>query len=298
MEEKAIEQEGPFLTVKQVTERQMADLDDLIARCRAEDDNIVNYYPHILEQHRPFASSLLYYEGQQLQGFATLFFFYETACEISLMVAPACRRQGLAKLMLKALLPLLQFHHMESVIVTSPAKQFTSIFEKHGFYYMHSEFQMERHIHHPVLLPHTRTTFRLARVADAKEILNINKLCFPEQEDQLEYRLTGLLNDRHYDIMLLERDGQVLGKAHMRYHDKTVTFSDIGVIPEFQGQGLGTELLAHCVNYSLQEGCTLMNLDVETQNTNALKLYTRLGFEVTNAADYWQIDLERARFMR
>lgn len=291
MEEKIIEKGVPFLSVKQVSGQQLADLNALAARCRKADKNIINYYPHILEQHRPFASSLLYYQGQQLEGFASMFFFYESACELSLMVGPEFRRQGLARQMIRALMPLLQSQHIQSIIVTSPAKQFSSLFEAYGFQYNHSEFQMERHGSHPVLLPQSKNLFRFAKMADEEDILHINALCFPEQDDQLQHRLTGLLNDRHYDIMLLQRGENILGKAHIRYHDNTAIFSDIGILPNFQGHGLGTELLAHCINHCLQEGYSLLCLDVETENTSALKLYTRLGFEVINACDYWQVDI-------
>ncbi len=295
MEEKIIEQGMPFQFVKQLGAAQMRDLEALVERCRKADENVINYYPHILEQHRPFASSLLYYQGQQLEGFASLFFFYDAACELSVLVGPEFRRRGLAKQMVEALLPLMHNQHLGSVIVTSPAKTFSPLLKQKHFRYLHSEFLMERHAGHPVLLSQTQSRFRMAHMADAEAILEINRRCFPGQEDHLQFRLDSLLSDHNYDIMLLLREGRVLGKAHMRYHEQTATFSDIGILPEFQGKGLGTELLAHGINHCLKQGVKRMNLDVETENTNALNIYTRLGFEVVNACDYWQRDLPQIR---
>ena len=100
------------------------------------------------------------------------------------------------------------------------------------------------------------------------------------------------MHSREYKIILAFKNNQLIGKAHLRWEKKSTTLSDIAIIPAHQGNGYGTALIAHCINHSLSEGTTLINLDVETHNLKALNLYTRLGFMIQNACDYWSIDAD------
>lgn len=61
-----------------------------------------------------------------------------------------------------------------------------------------------------------------------------------------------------------------------------------GVVPEMQGQGLGTVLIDHLIAQAKARGFGVAALDVSSGNPRAQKLYEQLGFAVkkTNKADY------------
>ncbi len=69
---------------------------------------------------------------------------------------------------------------------------------------------------------------------------------------------------------------QPVGFVLMRVIEGEAEIITIGVLPEVQGQGIGTFLL----RIMLQEAVTTVFLDVAADNENALKLYTGLEFEV------------------
>jgi ribosomal protein S18 acetylase RimI-like enzyme len=86
-----------------------------------------------------------------------------------------------------------------------------------------------------------------------------------------------------------------VGKAHTRWQENEAIFSDIAIMPKFQSQGLGSELLATCINDALMQGKTKLALDVETSNHSALNLYTRHDFKTVNAIDFWAISPSQLR---
>ena len=66
--------------------------------------------------------------------------------------------------------------------------------------------------------------------------------------------------------------------------------TQVCVSPEFQGQGVGYELLRSALTVLHGAGCAKTSLTVTTSNTNAIQLYQRLGFRSMRrfAAYVWE----------
>ncbi len=54
---------------------------------------------------------------------------------------------------------------------------------------------------------------------------------------------------------------------------------NLGIAPAHRGRGLGSLLLAHAADGFLRAGLSRMHLEVTTDNTAAVRLYQRLGFQ-------------------
>ncbi len=277
----------------QLNAEQLEQLERLHALCKKTDGSTPNLYTHILNQPRAFPASLLHYEQQQLIGFLGAYFFYDDAVEISILVAPLYRRRGIAKQLIHAILPLIQSLNYNKLIFSSPAQLNNVWLFAKGFSYMHSEYYMERDDLNPLLDYKPSLTFRTATIDDLSLLCSLDEECFPDkQSDSLE-RFEHLIDGREYQIILAFQNNKPIGKAHLRWLPNGATLSDIAILPARQGQGLGTSLITHCINFALSEGKPHLNLDVETHNERALKLYTRLGFLTKNACDYWAIDVNQ-----
>jgi ribosomal protein S18 acetylase RimI-like enzyme len=61
------------------------------------------------------------------------------------------------------------------------------------------------------------------------------------------------------------------------------------VDPPLQGRGIGRDVLRRVCRQLREQGATLVGLEVEAQNDNAIRLYTSLGFEPVTTEDYWAI---------
>lgn len=276
----------------QINDQQLHELNQLAAFCKQHDGSIPNLYTHILIKHRNFPATLLYYHKGKLVGFLSCYFFYDDAVEISLLIHPSHRRKGLAKALLEAIVPLLCFQNYFTLIFSSPTEVNTSWFLTKNYTYMHSEYHMEREGLHPILDFKHPLIIEQATINDIPKLCELDSVCFPQKQGDLIGRFHHLLNTREYEILLAYYHKKPIGKAHLRWQTHGVTLSDIAILPPFQGKGMGTTLIAHCINLALSEGLSTVNLDVETHNQRALALYTRLGFSIQNACDYWSIDID------
>lgn len=279
-------------TTDKLDEKQLKDLEDLQLRCKKKDISTPNLYTHILSQPRIFPAAVLYYKNMKLLGFLSAFFFYDKAVEVSLLVDPKARRQKIASKLIETILPLLQSQQLPTLIFSCPQKLNDNWLEKLGFSFMHSEYFMQRKILNPLLVSNHSLVFRPAENTDMPLLYSLDEACFGVKENADAHRFHNLIDNREYYVAIALVNNKPIGKAHMRWEAKGATLSDIAIEPSLQGKGLGSALIAHCVNYALSEGKSTISLDVETHNQKALNLYIRLGFSIQNACDYWKIGID------
>jgi ribosomal protein S18 acetylase RimI-like enzyme len=277
-------------TTNQLNNQQIKELEQLKAISKKTDGSVPNLYTHLLLQARTLPTIVFYHEQEQLVGFLSIYFFYEDAVEVAVLVHPEARRKGIAKKLLRKILPLILEHNYFKLIFSSPAHLNDRWLPHFEFTYKHSEYYMERHDLNPLLDLRKHLSFRPATLEDISQLCILDEACFHKTHTELKPRFQHILSEHDYQIILAFDKGQLIGKAHLRWQKHGATLSDIAVFPEKQGHGLGTALITHCINYALSEGKPNLNLDVETHNQKALNLYTRLGFLTQNACDYWQIE--------
>lgn len=72
--------------------------------------------------------------------------------------------------------------------------------------------------------------------------------------------------------------GTVQGIREDKLHG---SIQNLGIVPDHRGAGVGSELLVRSLHGFRSVGIESVSLEVTAQNENALKLYQRLGFEVS-----------------
>lgn len=279
----------------QLDQNQLTQLDLLCVNCRNTDGNGVAVYRHLLGKDRQRPANILYYQHGtgELIGFLGAFFFSEETCEIALMVAPKMRRQGIAARMLKTISALIVAEGMQRLIFSSPHGLNDDWFPAAGLHYQGSEFEMQRSENKPISIPGTQdpsVSVRIANETDIETLCAIDSAAFPTQKLDTPTRIHTLLNDPMHCLFIINQNSTAVGKAHLNWQPEGARFSDVAILPGSQGRGLGTILLTHCINHALAANKPNIILDVETSNKQALRLYTRLGFGIINAHDYWSID--------
>ncbi|KTD33809.1 hypothetical protein Lnau_2101 [Legionella nautarum] len=277
----------------QLDHNQLSEVHKLATLCREVDSSSPPLYPHILEQKRANDSNLLFFEESKLIGFLSVYFFYANACEVTVIIAPSHRRQGIAKRLLQTIMPLLLAKQMDTLLFATPTEVNKRWLSQLGFSYHNSEYQMQRHSYEPILITKQRLQIRKASEKDMLDLCTIDELCFPEEQDDMIARFNSLLEENNYTVLLAFYQGRAIGKAHIRWQSDNAILSDIAILPHSQGQGLGSELLSFCINHALSLGITKLILDVETSNHNALNLYMRHDFKTINATDYWAISTKK-----
>jgi len=275
----------------QLNNEQLTALDALCAACRIADGNVIPVYKNILSQQRDILCNILYYQEDQLVGFLSIYFFYEDACEVTLMVRPDYRRKGIALEMLSQALPMIRAEVKNTVIFSTVHTSESTCLKAKGLRYKSSDHEMIRSDHAPIVAKNSAIVHRSACPRDISALCVIDRVCFPDQDPTTSDRFLALLNDTNYSLFVACLGDNVIGKAHVGWQPHGAHFSDIAIIPDMQGRGFGQSLLTHCINHALAARKFNLSLLVEAKNKDALKLYQKLGFFISNACDYWAISV-------
>lgn len=285
-----------------LNEQQLADLDSLCAECKMSDGNIVALYKHILSQQRTIPCTLLYYQGNRLIGFLSSFFFYEKACEVSMMIAPDFRKQGIATQLINTMIPIAQTQQMEKLLFSTPNNPSAENGNEHwhwlsdwGFSYESSEYQMRREKKDYLYIRSDDIIMRPATLDDIPVMCTMDSACFAVPQPNRIVRFHQVLCDPSYQIVMAQKEGEPIGKAHVFKQPDGVRLTDIAVLPNHQGHGYGSAMIAFCINQCIAANQSTIILDVEAINHQALKLYTQLGFIIVNAYSFWTTSLDELK---
>lgn len=285
--------ENMILTNNQLDESQLNAVDQLATECLKVDGGLPGLHRYILEQERTLDNNVFYYQDDHLIGFLSIYFFYEDTCEIGLIISPNSRRKGLAKQLIQSILPRLKANNITGLLFSTAANVNSHWLREHGFLYKNTDYQMQRKSSTPILNSNQQLTIRQATETDISIMCAIDKASFAVEQENLSYHLHRLLYNAEYTILVASLHETIIGKAHIYWRKNDAFLSDIAILPDYQGQGWGGQLIAYCINEALNRGVTTVSLDVEAINQSALNIYKRHGFEVSTAREYWFISISR-----
>jgi GNAT superfamily N-acetyltransferase len=83
---------------------------------------------------------------------------------------------------------------------------------------------------------------------------------------------------------VIEIDGERVGRLRVLRSDQTIELAGIQLLPEVQGQGIGTAIIESLKTEASEAGAVL-ELGVEKDNPDAHRLYQRLGFAAIGETD-------------
>lgn len=140
-------------------------------------------------------------------------------------------------------------------------------------------------------------TFPLS--AAATQFRQLYAACFgphpwyqPYQDDEEVMEEMNHTRTGPADILFLLHDGQPIGFVWLRRLPAAVgEIEPIGILPAFQGQGLGRSLLLSALRHLHEQGAHAAQIAAWSQNLPALHLYQSVGFQKTAGLFYLTRDL-------
>ncbi|MBO0778312.1 MAG: GNAT family N-acetyltransferase [Ktedonobacteraceae bacterium] len=277
-----------------LTTTELNEIEHLARLCNQHDGldlklnwNVLRSRPH--NQLNDF----LYYADGQLVGFLALFSFNSQEGEISGMVHPDYRRRGIFNSLFDAARQ--ECHHRglpTMLLIVEQASPAGQAFAQHlQTTYDHSEYKM---ILQEPRLPNTpspRLLFRPARPQDTHILAHITAQAFHMPEREVNWYTEKVMTepDRFYFVGDLE--GTVIGKIDVSLSEKEAIIFGFAVLPAYQGQGYGRQILAQTIQQIRAKGQQLIWLEVATENRQALSLYQSCGFKETGSYDYYRLQL-------
>jgi ribosomal-protein-alanine N-acetyltransferase len=98
--------------------------------------------------------------------------------------------------------------------------------------------------------------------------------------------------------VVAEVEGTIVGYAGVMVIDTTADIQTIGVLPAYEGRGIGTALLGELLAEAARRGAREVLLEVRADNPRAQLLYTRTGFEKISTRRRYYRDGVDAEVMR
>lgn len=116
-------------------------------------------------------------------------------------------------------------------------------------------------------------------VEDIGTIARLENELFPVDAWPLEMFHSELSRPDTRRYLVAEIDGAPVGYAGLLVVDTTADIQTIGVLPPFEGRGIGRAMLTELLTEARRRGADNVMLEVRADNPRAQQLYTRFGFE-------------------
>jgi ribosomal protein S18 acetylase RimI-like enzyme len=132
-------------------------------------------------------------------------------------------------------------------------------------------------------VPTPTDTIRKATITDLPAIITLENKCFPNPLAYTPRQLHYLLTKANSTVLIHTHDNTLRGFIIILYHAGSTTagIETIDVDPTYRHQGIGHRLLTAAENDMHTHHITRVRLEVSTQNTPAIALYQRAGYQTT-----------------
>lgn len=283
--------------LNRLNEKQMKKVQTLLNAC--QDYEPVTLTPPLTAEGC-FDSALpcfyLLYENNELVSFLSLFLPDQYYGEVMGFTHPMARQRGYFKqLWNEALLKLEDYiEDMELLFVTDGnSGDALAALEAMEGEYQYSEYILEKDMASD---PGTdadsdiQTILSLQQIQPSdqtlKQCIDIHETIFCDSHSASEAFIKEMFNTPLSSTYLAYEQNHPVGILHLTEWESGVYLSGFGILPELQGQGLGTVLLRAISSY-LKPGHTLLSLQVGSLNEAAFGLYKKEGFREVSHRDYY-----------
>jgi len=274
-----------------LTRKQLEDIKKLQDFCEKEDHIQLKLNWDMLEnRHDHEINDFFHYENNELVGFLGLYGF-GTKIEICGMVHPNYRRKGIFTQLLEEAKKEVATRNVRQVLLNTPSNSESgnAFLKKVPCEFTFREYQMrweacEIHQEDGIKL-------REALPEDLEHEIQLDVQCFGFLLEEARKYHEQLKQENTQTCYMIEQDHQVVGKVRVYRHQGESWIYGFSVYPKYQGKGIGRKALKQLVLQETEAGFQ-PHLEVQANNSNALKLYESCGFKTYMAQDYWGLSLK------
>ena len=152
----------------------------------------------------------------------------------------------------------------------------------------------------------TTFTLRLFKPNDLEKVININRICLPENYST--YFFMDIYKRYPATFIVAEQERNVVGYIMCRIETGFSSFGffgiskkghvvSIAVLPEHQHKGVGTALMNEAMRNIHVYKAKEFYLEVRVSNGAAVNMYKKLGFEIARTSSGYYADGEAAYVM-
>lgn len=117
---------------------------------------------------------------------------------------------------------------------------------------------------------------RAIEASDISSLVELVQRAMPHSWDAATFM--DCLKPEYHTQLILEKN-KIVGFIILLVRAGECEIMNIAVDPDFQGQGLGWQLMQHAFTFCRENNLTQMHLEVRASNVNAIQFYERCGFQ-------------------
>ncbi len=235
-----------------------------------------------------------------LVGFLGLYGFRSDQVEMCGMVRPDARRQGVFSSLFDAARSELRRRNASQVLlVVHRGYEAGAAFARSvGGVIEHSEHRMELRRDPAPMIPDPLVSARAAHSDDAPFVMGCVSAAFglpapPAAEEEPEPLYLERLSKDLANTRVIDYSGIPVGTVRVDREDGAAGIYGFAVLPQFQGRGIGRQVLSDLARDLPAQGARSVSLEVATSNDAALGLYLSCGFDVMGTEDYFAVPVGR-----
>ncbi|NYF25320.1 GNAT family N-acetyltransferase [Sporosarcina sp. JAI121] len=268
-----------------LTKEQTQAIELLQHECEKTDDIKLKLNWEMLRRRDDERMDFFHEENGELVAFLALYSFGSTV-EVCGVVKPGERRKRLFSNLWQEALSTIKEKGFKKILLNAPS---SSLSAKEWLVtqpceYVFSEFQM--HWKEQLLEKSDDIHLRKSEPEDSDFEVQLDVLAFDVTESDARLHNDRVKNRPDEYHFIIEVAKEAIGKIRVSRMEKEAYIYGFAVLPEFQGKGYGSKALRNVVKKEHEAGCTIQ-LEVETKNDNALRLYESIGFVSVSGQDYY-----------
>ncbi|PYE96152.1 GNAT family N-acetyltransferase [Bacillus sp. 196mf] len=280
---------------RSVTESEIQQMKDLAYICGQQDnldyssDLHINFLKNRNEDH---INDFLLYNGTQLIGTLNMYDFERpTKLELIGFVHPHFRKQRFGTTLLQTAMKEIQNREAdEALLIINGDSISGNEFVKHmKLPYLYSEYSMEFTTNEIQKTTESNIQLTLATSESLLDLIEISSTAFGDSVDNTATWLQKMMASPSHKVYSALINEKAIGTITVTEQEQSTTLSGFAVHPSYQGKGYGKDILSYMVHTLITEGTSTIELDVETKNNHALKLYTQCGFKIKTKHDYYNL---------
>lgn len=283
----------PPLGLTSLTVQETTALNELLDAC-AEVDGALPFLQRdkALNRNKEMKHWFLLWDGAMLVGVLSLFAPVPEEAEVTACVLPERRNQQcFTALWRVAETELRQWGVSRVFFITRQAVQTGhAVLEHWGIPQVRTEYAMAYGGGPVPWEGEGSLCFRHCGEADAPALAAISAEAFHEPVDASLEIMLNTLKTSNRELFGAFLDSEPVATASLRIEPGRATIHGLAVREGYRGKGLGRRFVLQLLEEILGRGLMPL-LDVDSENPVAFSLYQSLGFTVTDAQDYYRLNL-------
>ncbi|MDC2941012.1 GNAT family N-acetyltransferase [Bacillus cereus] len=278
-----------------LTECEIQQMKDLAHICGQHDqidyssDLHVNF---LTARNKEEINDFLLYDDTQLVGALSMYDFERpTKLELLGFVHPNYRKQRIGTTLLQTAMKEIRLREAdEALLIMNGESASGKAFAIHmKLPYLYSEYSMEFKANEAQKRAKNAIQLTLASSKSLLDLIEISSKAFGDSVENTATWLQKMMDSSSHQVYSALIDEKVIGTITVSKQEQSTTLSGFAVHPSYQGKGYGKDILMSMVHTLITKGASTIELDVETKNNHALKLYTQCGFEMKTKYDYYNV---------